>query len=115
MAPRYQRALLLAGIALLIFVGVVLLGNVTNQPSLVDMATYVKQQSTSERPLDTPLWDRTSDGSQHEGIKTIMPKLGNTTIRAELGRATWRLLHTMAVSHGAEPQRLLWPVLFVGP
>lgn len=26
----------------------------------------------------------------------IMPQLGNATIRADLGRATWRLLHTMA-------------------
>lgn len=28
----------------------------------------------------------------------IMPEMGNDTIRAELGRATWRVLHTMAVS-----------------
>lgn len=34
----------------------------------------------------------------------IMGKMGNDTIRAELGRATWRLLHTMAVGVG------LWDV-----
>ena len=29
---------------------------------------------------------------------TIMPHMLNNTIRADLGKATWRLLHTMAVS-----------------
>jgi hypothetical protein len=27
----------------------------------------------------------------------VMPSMGNSTLRAELGQATWRLLHTMAV------------------
>ncbi|KAI5477237.1 FAD dependent sulfhydryl oxidase Erv2 [Pseudohyphozyma bogoriensis] len=34
---------------------------------------------------------------------TIMPKLGNETIKAELGRASWRLLHTMAARFPLKP------------
>ncbi|RKP13783.1 ERV/ALR sulfhydryl oxidase domain-containing protein, partial [Piptocephalis cylindrospora] len=33
-------------------------------------------------------------GSPQGGV--IMKELGNATIRAELGQATWRLIHTMA-------------------
>ncbi|KAF3912177.1 hypothetical protein ABW21_db0207341 [Orbilia brochopaga] len=33
----------------------------------------------------------------------IMPKLGNETIKAELGRASWRLLHTMLARFPEKP------------
>merc|ERR1719487_2918569 len=33
----------------------------------------------------------------------IMPKLGNATAKAELGRASWKLLHTMAARFPEEP------------
>ncbi|KAG0252444.1 hypothetical protein BG011_006954 [Mortierella polycephala] len=34
---------------------------------------------------------------------TIMPRLGNATAKAELGRATWKLLHTMASRYPVIP------------
>ncbi|GAA94428.1 uncharacterized protein L969DRAFT_89787 [Mixia osmundae IAM 14324] len=35
--------------------------------------------------------------AQHASVKgpVIMPKLGNATVKAELGRAAWKVLHTM--------------------
>jgi len=33
----------------------------------------------------------------------IMPKLGNATAKAELGRATWKLLHTMTLRYPETP------------
>ncbi|KAJ7807876.1 ERV/ALR sulfhydryl oxidase domain-containing protein [Mycena olivaceomarginata] len=33
----------------------------------------------------------------------IMPKLGNATAKAELGRATWKLLHTMTLRYPEKP------------
>ncbi|KAF9959201.1 hypothetical protein BGZ72_010137 [Mortierella alpina] len=35
---------------------------------------------------------------------TIMPHLGNETAKAELGRATWKLLHTMAARYPLKPK-----------
>ncbi|KAF9421218.1 hypothetical protein BGZ94_008878 [Podila epigama] len=43
------------------------------------------------------------DPSLNEG-GTIMPKLGNETAKAELGRATWKLLHTMASRYPEKPR-----------
>jgi len=37
----------------------------------------------------------------HGGV--IMSKLGNATAKAELGRATWKLLHTMTLRYPEEP------------
>ncbi|KAI8352619.1 ERV/ALR sulfhydryl oxidase domain-containing protein [Mortierella sp. GBAus27b] len=34
----------------------------------------------------------------------IMPQLGNATAKAELGRATWKLIHTMASRYPLEPK-----------
>ncbi|KAK3816571.1 MAG: ERV/ALR sulfhydryl oxidase domain-containing protein [Benniella sp.] len=34
----------------------------------------------------------------------IMPELGDATARAELGRATWKLIHTMASRYPLEPK-----------
>ncbi|KAF8930659.1 hypothetical protein BGZ58_008105 [Dissophora ornata] len=34
---------------------------------------------------------------------TIMPQLGNATAKAELGRATWKLVHTMASRYPVKP------------
>ncbi|KAK3841244.1 MAG: ERV/ALR sulfhydryl oxidase domain-containing protein [Linnemannia gamsii] len=43
------------------------------------------------------------DPSLSEG-GTIMPQLGNATAKAELGRATWKLLHTMAARYPLQPK-----------
>lgn len=47
-----------------------------------------------------------SGGSGHAsaaGSGAIMPPMGNSSTREELGRATWRLIHTMATRFPAEP------------
>ncbi|RDX44242.1 hypothetical protein OH76DRAFT_1359997 [Lentinus brumalis] len=43
--------------------------------------------------------------SPEQGVrgKVIMPKLGNATAKAELGRATWKLMHTMTLRFPEEP------------
>ncbi|PIL33794.1 hypothetical protein GSI_04419 [Ganoderma sinense ZZ0214-1] len=45
--------------------------------------------------------------SPAQGAKgeVIMPKLGNATAKAELGRATWKLLHTMTLRFPDEPRQ----------
>ncbi|KAF9145082.1 hypothetical protein BG015_012009 [Linnemannia schmuckeri] len=43
------------------------------------------------------------DPSLSEG-GVIMPQLGNATAKAELGRATWKLLHTMASRYPLKPK-----------
>ncbi|KAG8930163.1 hypothetical protein FRC03_006469 [Tulasnella sp. 419] len=40
-------------------------------------------------------------GSERGGV--IMPKLGNATAKAELGKATWKLLHTITLRYPDNP------------
>ncbi|GAA5834959.1 hypothetical protein JCM11251_002072 [Rhodosporidiobolus azoricus] len=42
-----------------------------------------------------------AEGVKHGGV--IMPKLPNATAKAELGRASWKLLHTMAARFPENP------------
>ncbi|KAK1217228.1 hypothetical protein PQX77_020118 [Marasmius sp. AFHP31] len=44
----------------------------------------------------------TPDGETVKG-GVIMEKLGNATAKAELGRATWKLLHTMTLRYPEKP------------
>ncbi|KAJ7270090.1 ERV/ALR sulfhydryl oxidase domain-containing protein [Mycena haematopus] len=46
-------------------------------------------------PTNPPI--RGTDGG------VIMPKLGNATAKADLGRATWKLLHTMTLRYPEKP------------
>ncbi|KAI0821451.1 ERV/ALR sulfhydryl oxidase domain-containing protein [Irpex lacteus] len=48
-----------------------------------------------------------SKGSNPESAhgEVIMTKLGNVTAKAELGRATWKLLHTMTLRYPEKPTR----------
>ncbi|KAI0712784.1 ERV/ALR sulfhydryl oxidase domain-containing protein [Cerioporus squamosus] len=45
--------------------------------------------------------------SPAQGVQgnVIMPKLGNATAKAELGRATWKLMHTMTLRFPEEPSQ----------
>jgi hypothetical protein len=53
-------------------------------------------------PSKTPSFDFTNTPIHHVAVApgtlmggAIMPKLGNETLKAELGRASWKLFHTM--------------------
>ncbi|KAK8849488.1 hypothetical protein IAR55_004822 [Kwoniella newhampshirensis] len=46
-------------------------------------------------------WSGVSDSVIGGGV--IMPKLGNATAKAELGRAAWRVLHLMTLRYPNEP------------
>ncbi|KAG2043851.1 ERV/ALR sulfhydryl oxidase domain-containing protein [Suillus americanus] len=54
-----------------------------------------------EQDLRPPLYDSARPLSAQGGI--IMSKLGNETAKAELGRATWKLLHTMTLRYPEHP------------
>ncbi|KAH9912780.1 ERV/ALR sulfhydryl oxidase domain-containing protein [Epithele typhae] len=62
--------------------------------------------------VDTWTGDFFSEGgyippAPDKGVKgnVIMSKLGNATAKAELGRATWKLMHTMTLRYPDEPSQ----------
>ncbi|PFH46860.1 hypothetical protein AMATHDRAFT_68892 [Amanita thiersii Skay4041] len=64
----------------------------------VERFLYKDKKPTS---LDTHADTIIEDANLHGGV--IMSKLGNATAKAELGRATWKLLHTMTVRYPENP------------
>ncbi|KAI3640051.1 hypothetical protein MIR68_000929 [Amoeboaphelidium protococcarum] len=46
------------------------------------------------------------DITVQDSMVNIMPEMGNSTVREQLGRATWRLLHTMATRFPQKPSDL---------
>ncbi|KAG8771030.1 hypothetical protein FRC12_003896 [Ceratobasidium sp. 428] len=101
MAARFTRTYLVVLVGLIVII------------SLVTMTTYHPLQSyvdplsgrifgeggveNSASSLDSPK----QIGGAHGGV--IMPKLGNATAKAELGRATWKLMHTMTLRFPDKP------------
>ncbi|KAH8103477.1 ERV/ALR sulfhydryl oxidase domain-containing protein [Cristinia sonorae] len=70
----------------------------TKQPTPSVMTTSTLLSESSET------WTATSSSLAAEvtgGV--IMSKLGNATAKAELGRATWKLLHTMTLRYPEKP------------
>ncbi|KAF3940180.1 hypothetical protein ABW19_dt0202966 [Dactylella cylindrospora] len=74
--------------------------------------------SSSPSPYNSGTPGRSSAGGHHKGGgddgsyhvsselihgDVIMPKLGNETVKQELGRASWRLLHTMMARFPEKP------------
>lgn len=59
-----------------------------------DLAHYAAARVKAQKVADATAHAADS-GSVGSGV--IMPKLENATAKAELGRATWRLLHTMTL------------------
>ncbi|KIL00880.1 hypothetical protein PAXRUDRAFT_128869, partial [Paxillus rubicundulus Ve08.2h10] len=59
--------------------------------------------ATDRAPQSTPaaVGDNIPPGTPLGGV--IMSKLGNETAKAELGRATWKLLHTMTLRYPENP------------
>nr|XP_031859017.1 uncharacterized protein CI109_005522 [Kwoniella shandongensis]KAA5526089.1 hypothetical protein CI109_005522 [Kwoniella shandongensis] len=62
----------------------------------IDLDTGTAAKSKVEQP-----WSGVSDEVIGGGV--IMPKLGNATAKAELGRAAWRVLHLMTLRFPDEP------------
>ncbi|KAI8072861.1 ERV/ALR sulfhydryl oxidase domain-containing protein [Gongronella butleri] len=75
--------------------------------SLVLSTVYILHLS-QQPPLladSSPAWyntDSVSDNIVYGGV--IMDSLGNDTIKEELGRSTWKLLHTMTARFPEEPR-----------
>jgi len=56
-----------------------------------------------EKSLPRPVGDTTLPISNTVHGNVIMPKLGNETAKADLGRATWKLMHTMTLRYPEKP------------
>ncbi|CEL63321.1 FAD-linked sulfhydryl oxidase ERV2 OS=Saccharomyces cerevisiae (strain ATCC 204508 / S288c) GN=ERV2 PE=1 SV=1 [Rhizoctonia solani AG-1 IB] len=101
MVARFTRTYLVVLVALIVIV------------SLVTMTTHHPLQSYVD-PLTGRIFgeggvekSRPDAIAAHEisGVKggVIMPKLGNATAKAELGRSTWKLMHTMTLRFPDKP------------
>ncbi|KIJ66018.1 hypothetical protein HYDPIDRAFT_27220 [Hydnomerulius pinastri MD-312] len=66
---------------------------------------YPHYATTGRRPLpqSTAGAGSSSEAPNPEVGGVIMSKLGNETAKAELGRATWKLLHTMTLRYPENP------------
>ncbi|KAG8718534.1 hypothetical protein FRC09_012522 [Ceratobasidium sp. 395] len=101
MVVRFTRTYLVVLVGLIVII------------SLVTMTTYHPLQSYVD-PLSGRIFGEggveqsassidsfKQIGGTHGGV--IMPKLGNATAKAELGRATWKLMHTMTLRFPDKP------------
>ncbi|KAG6381984.1 ERV/ALR sulfhydryl oxidase domain-containing protein [Boletus reticuloceps] len=66
------------------------------------------EEGARERPAATPASASVHDSTSATGSEVvkgavIMSKLANETAKAELGRATWKLLHTMTLRYPEKP------------
>ncbi|WVR09766.1 hypothetical protein IAU60_006842 [Kwoniella sp. DSM 27419] len=61
--------------------------------------------ATREESTLSPAWAGVGAGVGDDLLRggVIMPKLGNETAKAELGRAAWRVLHLMTLRYPDEP------------
>lgn len=101
MFTRFTRTYIFVLIALIVIV------------SLATMTTYHPLRSYID-PLTGKIFgeggvENTASGvggsKGMQGVQggVIMPKLGNATAKAELGRATWKLMHTMTLRFPDKP------------
>lgn len=66
----------------------------------------VKGEGKAERPKDETAYSKVSGLEIPSSLLTggvIAPKLENATVKAELGRASWKLLHTMMARFPEKP------------
>jgi len=101
MLSRFGRAFIATVIAMLLLTMVALMH--PRSPTYVDPWTG---QLFGEGGVEKTL-SKSTDGSLSppqvlEG-NVIMPKLGNATAKAALGRATWKLMHTMTLRFPEHP------------
>lgn len=74
--------------------------------SIIFVSTFRSQAAGTRHPNNqTPIIPAHHVDLQHATLTggTIMPKLGNETIKAELGRASWKLFHTIMARYPDEP------------
>ncbi|KAF9545018.1 hypothetical protein EC957_011515 [Mortierella hygrophila] len=98
--PRRIRLKSPLAIIALCFIGLVTI------PSLFFLnpkPTFSLQEQPQQQRSSPAKGDIYVDPSLSEG-GVIMPQLGNATAKAELGRATWKLLHTMASRYPLKPK-----------
>lgn len=76
------------------------------EPSAWSIASLTALSSGLQAHLGAGLDLNSSELHPNKISGSIMPAMGNTTIRAELGAATWRLLHTMASRFPKEPTQV---------
>ncbi|KAJ3482368.1 hypothetical protein NLI96_g7020 [Meripilus lineatus] len=104
MISRFSKAFLLIIFALFVIGSIALL----HPPSRSYMDPWTgdffgeggveKDLHVNQKPPSPPA---KQDQSVHGGV--IMAKLGNATAKAELGRATWKLLHTITLRYPESP------------
>jgi len=98
--PRLRvRLVLVSGLAItfIIYFLFFLLPSGPDSPSVRAPGHLDKTSSSSENSANTKIADDLLKGS------VVMPKLGNETAKAELGRSTWRFFHTMMARYPEEP------------
>ncbi|PCH35687.1 hypothetical protein WOLCODRAFT_140025 [Wolfiporia cocos MD-104 SS10] len=98
MISRFSKAFLFIVLLLFLLGSIVLL----HPPSRAYIDPWTGDlfgEGGVEKELQHPAG--TGGKAVHGGV--IMSKLGNATAKAELGRATWKLLHTMTLRYPEEP------------
>ncbi|KAA8911968.1 hypothetical protein TRICI_003654 [Trichomonascus ciferrii] len=110
MARRPSFTLVALAVALTVFFVFVLSPSVRESAPAVRLSNVVSSQQ--KQPTATTKSDVTVDDlksqpfvAQHDVISgaPIMAKMGNETIRAELGRAAWKVFHTILAQYPEHP------------
>ncbi|CAE6452241.1 unnamed protein product [Rhizoctonia solani] len=101
MVARFTRTYLVVLVALIVIVSLVTLNTHHPLQSYVDPLTG---RLFGEGGVEKSSPDLLA-AHQESGVRggVIMPKLGNATAKAELGRATWKLMHTMTLRFPDKP------------
>jgi len=98
MLSRFSRSFLFIILALFLF-GTLALFHAPSRAYLNPWTGDLFGEGGVEKDLQT--YPATPVDGAHGGV--IMSKLGNATAKAELGRATWKLLHTMTLRYPETP------------
>ncbi|KAI8636772.1 ERV/ALR sulfhydryl oxidase domain-containing protein [Parasitella parasitica] len=90
---KRQNILASVGLFLLVFISIAFVYSSENNS---ETKLYQQQQQHSKAVPETPFLEQG---------KIIMNAMGNETERAELGRATWKFLHTMMGRYPEKPTK----------
>ncbi|CAE6477424.1 unnamed protein product [Rhizoctonia solani] len=101
MLARFTRTYLVVLVALIVIISLVTLSTHHPLQSYVDPLTgKIFGEGGVEKSSSDVLVAHEMSGVRG-GV--IMPKLGNATAKAELGRSTWKLMHTMTLRFPDKP------------